>query len=172
MPSKPRSLAGAGQRRRVDRRVAEDEIVRVTLHDQDGALLFEGDVREQSGRPASPRERIAVLSDIRENRRAAGAPPFAMIGDQAFGVGGLAGAWGTVGFCGVGVVGLEVGGCAGTSWLAFEGAAGAGFFAGSEGVVELVMGGQCSRRRLAVSSGQAASLAAVPTARGFSPRGC
>jgi len=29
---------------RLDRRVAEDEIVRVTLHDRDGRVLFEGDV--------------------------------------------------------------------------------------------------------------------------------
>ncbi len=30
---------------RIDRRVTEDEVVRVTLHGQDGAVLFEGDVR-------------------------------------------------------------------------------------------------------------------------------
>jgi uncharacterized protein (UPF0548 family) len=30
---------------RIDRHVAEDEVVRVTLHGQDGAVLFEGDVR-------------------------------------------------------------------------------------------------------------------------------
>ena len=30
---------------RIDRRVPEDEVVRVTLHGQDGAVLFEGDVR-------------------------------------------------------------------------------------------------------------------------------
>lgn len=30
---------------RIDRRVAEDEVVRVTLHGQDGAVLFEGEVR-------------------------------------------------------------------------------------------------------------------------------
>lgn len=29
---------------RIDRRVAEDEVVRVTLHGQDGAVLFEGEV--------------------------------------------------------------------------------------------------------------------------------
>ena len=29
---------------RIDRRVAADEIVRVTLHGQDGAVLFEGEV--------------------------------------------------------------------------------------------------------------------------------
>lgn len=30
---------------RIDRRAAQDEVVRVTLRDQNGALLFEGDVR-------------------------------------------------------------------------------------------------------------------------------
>ncbi len=30
---------------RIDRRVPEDEVVRVTLHGQDGAVLFEADVR-------------------------------------------------------------------------------------------------------------------------------
>ena len=30
---------------RIDRRVAADEVVRVTLHGKDGAVLFEGDVR-------------------------------------------------------------------------------------------------------------------------------
>ena len=30
---------------RLDRRVAEDEVVRVTLQDRDGTVLFEGDVR-------------------------------------------------------------------------------------------------------------------------------
>jgi len=30
---------------RVDRRVADDEIVRITLQDKDGAVLLEGDVR-------------------------------------------------------------------------------------------------------------------------------
>jgi hypothetical protein len=29
----------------MDRRVAEDEVVRVTLHGKDGAVLFEGEVR-------------------------------------------------------------------------------------------------------------------------------
>jgi hypothetical protein len=30
---------------RIDRRVAQDEVVRVTLHDKDGTVLFEGEVR-------------------------------------------------------------------------------------------------------------------------------
>jgi hypothetical protein len=30
---------------RVDRRVADDEVVRVTLQDRDGAVLFEGEVK-------------------------------------------------------------------------------------------------------------------------------
>jgi hypothetical protein len=30
---------------RIDRRVAENEVVRVTLQDKDGKVLFEGDVR-------------------------------------------------------------------------------------------------------------------------------
>ncbi len=30
---------------RIDRRVAEDEVVRVTLQDRDGTVLFEGEVR-------------------------------------------------------------------------------------------------------------------------------
>lgn len=30
---------------RIDRRVPEDEVVRVTLHGQDGTVLFEGEVR-------------------------------------------------------------------------------------------------------------------------------
>ncbi len=30
---------------RIDRRVADDEVVRVTLQDRDGTVLFEGDVR-------------------------------------------------------------------------------------------------------------------------------
>jgi hypothetical protein len=30
---------------RVDRHVQEDEVVRVTLHGQDGAVLFDGEVR-------------------------------------------------------------------------------------------------------------------------------
>ena len=30
---------------RIDRRVPEDEVVRVTLQDKDGTVLFEGDVR-------------------------------------------------------------------------------------------------------------------------------
>jgi hypothetical protein len=30
---------------RIDRRVAEDEVMRVTLQDEDGTVLFEGDVR-------------------------------------------------------------------------------------------------------------------------------
>ncbi len=31
---------------RIDRRVAEDEVVRVTLQDKDGTVLFEGDVTQ------------------------------------------------------------------------------------------------------------------------------
>jgi hypothetical protein len=39
MPSKPRSPAGDLGR------VAGDEVVQVTLHDRDGAVLYQGDVR-------------------------------------------------------------------------------------------------------------------------------
>jgi len=41
---------------RIDRRVAQDEVVRVTLHDKDGAVLFEGEARRRA-EAAGPRRK-------------------------------------------------------------------------------------------------------------------
>ncbi len=54
---------------RIDRRVAQDEVVRVTLHDKDGAVLFEGEVRQRSTSQRTP-PRTRAPGGARVNREA------------------------------------------------------------------------------------------------------